>query len=67
MGNLLVVLVICLRSHMQTTTNMYILNMAVADMLMCLGEEKHCRSAKVYCRTGVRLSQNNNWTEKASW
>ena len=25
------------RKHMQTTTNMYILNMAAADILMCLG------------------------------
>ena len=38
MGNLLVVVVICWRPHMQTTTNMYILNMAAADILMCLGE-----------------------------
>jgi hypothetical protein len=37
-GNLLVAVVICSRAHMQTTTNMYILNMAAADMLMCLGE-----------------------------
>ena len=36
-GNLLVMVVVITRPHMQTTTNMYILNMAMADMLMCLG------------------------------
>jgi len=35
-GNLLVVMVVLARKHMRTTTNMYIVNMAVADILMCL-------------------------------
>ena len=36
-GNVLVLVVIVTQAHMQTTTNMYILNMAAADILMCLG------------------------------
>ena len=36
-GNLLVVVAVVGRPHMRTTTNMYILNMAAADILMCLG------------------------------
>lgn len=36
MGNLLVVVAVLGRPHMRTTTNMYILNMAAADILMCL-------------------------------
>ena len=39
MGNLLVLVVIVTEAHMQTTTNMYILNMAAADILMCLGKK----------------------------
>ena len=38
-GNVLVLVVIVTQAHMQTTTNMYILNMAAADILMCLGKE----------------------------
>ena len=38
-GNVLVLVVIVSQAHMQTTTNMYILNMAAADILMCLGKE----------------------------
>ena len=38
-GNVLVLVVIVSQAHMQTTTNMYILNMAAADILMCLGNE----------------------------
>ena len=37
-GNLLVAVVVCTKPHMQTNINLYILNMAVADLLMCLGE-----------------------------
>jgi hypothetical protein len=37
-GNLLVVVAVLGRTHMRTTTNMYILNMAAADILMCLGK-----------------------------
>ena len=37
-GNLLVVLVVLTRKHMRTTTNMYIVNMAIADIVMCLGK-----------------------------
>jgi len=36
LGNLLVLVVIVTQAPMQTTTNMYILNMAIADILMCL-------------------------------
>ena len=39
LGNLLVLVVIVTQAHMQTTTNMYILNMAIADILMCLGKK----------------------------
>ena len=38
-GNVLVLVVIVTKAHMQTTTNMYILNMAAADILMCLGKK----------------------------
>ena len=37
-GNLLVMVAVLGKSHMRTTTNMYILNMAAADILMCLGD-----------------------------
>ena len=40
-GNLLVVVAVLGRPHMRTTTNMYILNMAAADILMCLGKSFH--------------------------
>ena len=36
-GNTLVVMVVLMRKHMKTTTNVYIINLAVADILMCLG------------------------------
>jgi len=36
LGNLLVVVAVVGRPHMRTTTNMYIINMAAADILMCL-------------------------------
>ena len=42
-GNVLVLVVIVSQAHMQTTTNMYILNMAAADILMCLGNEDKTR------------------------
>ena len=34
---MLVVMVVLMRKHMKTTTNVYIINLAVADILMCLG------------------------------
>ena len=37
-GNLMVVTVVLTRKHMRTTTNMYIVNLAAADILMCLGK-----------------------------
>ena len=50
LGNLLVLVVIVTQAPMQTTTNMYILNMAIADILMCLGKKcflwKHCTTDK---------------------
>ena len=50
LGNLLVLVVIVTEAHMQTTTNMYILNMAIADILMCLGKKcfiwKFCTTDK---------------------
>jgi hypothetical protein len=36
-GNLLVLVVVFTNSHMQTTTNMYLVNLSAADILMCLG------------------------------
>ena len=45
-GNVLVLVVIVSQAHMQTTTNMYILNMAAADILMCLGNEDQTRISK---------------------
>ena len=45
-GNVLVLVVIVSQAHMQTTTNMYILNMAAADILMCLGNENKTRISR---------------------
>ena len=36
-GNMLVLVVVFTNSHMQTTTNMYLVNLSAADILMCLG------------------------------
>ena len=47
-GNLLVVVAVLGRPHMRTTTNMYILNMAAADILMCLGRCRHPIGYKTY-------------------
>ena len=35
--NTSVLLVVLSNKHMQTTTNLYLVNMAAADILMCLG------------------------------
>ena len=37
-GNMLVLVVVFTNSHMQTTTNMYLVNLSAADILMCLGK-----------------------------
>ena len=39
-GNLVVLAVVLGNKHMRTTTNLYLLNLAVADIVMCLGELK---------------------------
>ena len=39
-GNLVVLAVVLGNPHMRTTTNLYLLNLAVADIVMCLGELK---------------------------
>ena len=36
-GNLVVLAVVLGNPHMRTTTNLYLLNLAIADILMCLG------------------------------
>ena len=40
-GNLVVLAVVLGNPHMRTTTNLYLLNLAVADIVMCLGKLKH--------------------------
>ena len=39
-GNLVVLAVVLGNKHMRTTTNLYLLNLAVADIVMCLGKLK---------------------------
>lgn len=36
-GNICVLVVVLTNSHMQTTTNIYLVNLSLADILMCLG------------------------------
>ena len=36
-GNIIVLVVVLTNPHMQTTTNIYVVNLSLADILMCLG------------------------------
>ena len=36
-GNIIVLVVVLTQPHMQTTTNIYVVNLSLADILMCLG------------------------------
>ena len=37
-GNLVVLVVMLSNPHMRTTTNIYLVNLSAADILMCLGK-----------------------------
>ena len=37
-GNMLVLVVVLTNPHMQTTTNMYLVNLSAADIVMCFGK-----------------------------
>ena len=36
-GNIIVLVIVLTQPHMQTTTNIYVVNLSLADILMCLG------------------------------
>ena len=36
-GNIIVIFLVLTNPHMQTTTNIYVVNLSLADILMCLG------------------------------
>ena len=53
-GNMLVLVVVLTNPHMQTTTNMYLVNLSAADILMCLG--KHRINLKVLASVDRKTS-----------
>ena len=63
-GNTLVLLVVLSNKHMQTTTNLYLVNMAAADILMCLGN--YCRMnsilTKYFSVPSLDSSVNIHWS-----
>ena len=62
-GNLMVVTVVLTRKHMRTTTNMYIVNLAAADILMCLGKI----SDRVTTMESARMDLTSHYSSSECW
>ena len=56
-GNLVVLAVVLGNKHMRTTTNLYLLNLAVADIVMCLGKLKQQTYIESFAFYLLSLSQ----------
>ena len=58
-GNIIVLVVVLTNPHMQTTTNIYLVNLSLADILMCLGtvfRNMNIREEVFYCSVSVPLT-----------
>ena len=58
-GNIIVLVVVLTNPHMQTTTNIYLVNLSLADILMCLGtvfRNMNSREEVFSCSVSVPLT-----------